>query len=285
MEPFQYHRPGTLSEALRLLQNHGGEVRPLAGGQSLMPLLAEGILAPQVLVNLVDIPEMRELSWSDSGGLSMGAVVTQRDLELSPLIRARLPSLADAVSKVASVPVRNLGTLGGNLCHAGPGADPPAILMALHSSLRISGPTGERVLPVEHLFVGPYENTLAEGEVLLAIQVPPMPAGAKAVYLKHSVRAIDPAIVGIGTMVQVQDGLVREARIGMVGAGPRPVRARGAEEALRGRPFDEDSIRSAAQAAAAEAEPLTDGYASAGYRRKMVAVFVRRALEKLRVTM
>ncbi|MDP2935096.1 MAG: xanthine dehydrogenase family protein subunit M [Dehalococcoidia bacterium] len=285
MEPFQYHRPGTLSEALRLLQNHGGEARPLAGGQSLMPLLAEGILAPQVLVNLVDIPEMRELSWSDSGGLSIGAVVTQRNLELSPLVQARLPSLADAVSKVASVPVRNLGTLGGNLCHAGPGADPPAILMALNSSLRISGPTGERVLPVEDLFVGPYENALAEGEVLLAIQVPPMPAGAKAVYLKHSVRAIDPAIVGIGAMVQVRNGLVREARIGMVGAGPRPVRARGAEEALRGRPFDEDSIRNAAQAAAAEAEPLTDGYASAGYRRKMVAVFVRRALEKLRVTM
>lgn len=285
MEPFQYHRPGTLAEALSLLQNHGGEARPLAGGQSLMPLLAEGILTPQVLVNLVDIPEMQELSWSDSVGLSIGAVVTQRNLELSPLVRARLPSLADAVSKVASVPVRNLGTLGGNLCHAGPGADPPAILMALNSSLRISGPTGERLPPVENLFVGPYENALAEGEVLLAIHVPPMPAGAKAVYLKHSVRAIDPAIVGIGAMVQVRNGLVREARIGMVGAGPRPVRARGAEEVLRGRPFDEDSIRKAAQAAAAEAEPLTDGYASAGYRRKMVAVFVRRALGKLRVTM
>lgn len=285
METFQYHRPGTLSEALSLLQNHGGEARPLAGGQSLMPLLAEGILTPQVLVNLVDISEMQELSWNDSVGLSIGAVVTQRNLELSPLVRARLPSLAYAVSKVASVPVRNLGTLGGNLCHAGPGADLPAILMVLNSSLRVAGPTREWILPVEDLFVGPYENALAEGEVLLAIHVPPMPAGAKAVYLKHSVRAIDPAIVGIGAMVQVQDGLVREVRIGMVGAGPRPVRARGAEEALRGRPFDEDSIRSAAQAAAAEAEPLTDGYASAGYRRKMVAVFVRRALEKLRVTM
>jgi len=282
MEPFEYYRPETLAEALGILQDYGGEARVLAGGQSMMPLLKEGLLAPQALVNLAGIPEMRGLAWDARAGLAIGAMVTQRELETSPLVRERCPALAAAVSRVASVPVRNRGTLGGNLCHAGPGADPPAILMALGAHLRIAGPAGDRTLPVEDLFVGPYESVLAEGEVLVSIRVPPMPGEARAVHLKHSVRAIDPAIVGIGAMVWLEDGLVRETRIGMVGAGPRPLRARAAEETLRGRPLDDGAIAEAARAAEGEADPLTDGYASAEYRRKMVRVFVRRALEQMR---
>ncbi|HLE82653.1 MAG TPA: FAD binding domain-containing protein, partial [Dehalococcoidia bacterium] len=196
MEPFEYYRPETLAEALGILQDYRGEARVLAGGQSMMPLLKEGLLAPQALVNLAGIPEMRGLAWDARDRLAIGAMVTQRELETSPLVRERCPALAAAVSRVASVPVRNRGTLGGNLCHAGPGADPPAILMALGAHLRIAGPAGDRTLPVEDLFVGPYESVLAEGEVLVSIRVPPMPGEARAVHLKHSVRAIDPAIVG-----------------------------------------------------------------------------------------
>ncbi|MDP2662831.1 MAG: xanthine dehydrogenase family protein subunit M [Dehalococcoidia bacterium] len=280
METFQYHCPGTLTEALSLLQQYGGEARPLAGGQSLMPLLRGGMLTPRALVDLAGIPELRSLRWDDREGLFIGATVTQRELEVSPLLREKCPALAEAISRVASVPVRNLGTLGGNLCHAGAGADPPAILIAMSASAQITGPSGTRTLPMEDLIAGPYETVLADGEVLTSIQVPPPSSGARAVYLKHSVRAIDPAIIGVGATVELQDGLVHEVRIGMVGAGPRPVRARDAEQALRGRPPENDAIRQAALAAAEESEPLSDGYASAEYRRKMVRVFVRRALEQ-----
>ncbi|MDO8689875.1 MAG: xanthine dehydrogenase family protein subunit M [Dehalococcoidia bacterium] len=280
METFQYHRPETLMEALRLLHQYGGDARPLAGGQSLMPLLRGGILTPRALVDLAGIPELRWLRWDDREGLFIGAMVTQRELEMSPLLQEKCPALAEAVSRVASVPVRNLGTLGGNLCHAGPGADPPAILIALNASAQIAGPSGLRTLPVEDLIAGPYETVLADGEVLTSIHVPPPCPGTRAVYLKHSVRAIDPAIIGVGAMVELQNGLVHEVRIGMVGAGPQPLRARAAEQALRGRPLEDDAIRQAALAAADESEPLSDGYASAEYRRKMVRVFVRRSLEQ-----
>lgn len=282
MEAFDYHQPTTIAEAVGLLTKYAGDARLLAGGQSLMPMLKEGILAPGALVSLAGIPELRELRWDEQEGLTIGAMVTQRELETSSLVRERHAALAAAISRVASVPVRNLGTLGGNLSHAGPGADPPAMLIALGATVRIAGPSGERTLAVELLFAGPYETVLAEGEVVTTIQVPPMAPGARAVYLKHSVRAIDPAIVGVAASATVQDGLVKEVRIGIVGGAPQPVPARGADGELQGRPFDDESIRRAAAAAAADTDPLSDGYASAGYRRKMVAVFVRRALEQLR---
>ena len=247
-----------------------------------MPLLQGGIVSPLALVNLAGIAELQQLHWDAQEGLIVGSMVTQRQLETSPILRERCPALAEAISHVASVPVRNLGTLGGNLCHAGPGADPPAILAALGASVRIAGVSGTRTLPVEELFAGPYETVLADGEVVIAIHVPPPPKEASAVYLKHSVRAIDPAIVGIAAMIRLQDSLVQDVRIGMVGTGPQPVRGRAAEEVLADRPLDDTSIRQAAEAAADESQPLSDGYASAGYRRKMVAVFVRRALERLR---
>ncbi len=245
-----------------------------------MPLLRGGILAPRALVDLAGIRELRSLRWDDREGLFIGAMVTQRDLEMSPLVREKCPALAEAISHVASVPVRNLGTLGGNLCHAGAGADPPAILIAMGASAQITGPSGARTLPVEGLIAGSYETVLQDGEILTSIQVPPLPSGARAVYLKHSVRAIDPAIIGVAAMVEMQGGLVHEVRIAMLGAGPRPIRARAAEQALRGRPPENDAIRQAAQAASDESDPVSDGYASAEYRRKMVKVFGRRALEQ-----
>lgn len=246
-----------------------------------MPLLRGGILGQQVLVDLAGVAELQDLQWDDREGLSIGAMVTQRHLETSALLREKCAALAEAISRVASVPVRNLGTMGGNLCHAGPGADPPAILIALGASLRIASLLGMRTLAVEDFFAGPYETRLTEAEVLVAVQVPPLPPGAKAVYLKHAVRAIDPAIVGIAAMVELRDGLVRQARLGMVGAAPQPSRARAAEDILVGRPLEDRAIRQAALSAAGESDPLSDGYASAGYRRKMVSVFVRRALERL----
>lgn len=281
MEEFDYLKPGSLQEAVGILARNPGEAKVLAGGQSLMPLLKEGLITPRLVVNLAGIEGLRLLLWHEDEGLTIGAMVTQRELETSSLVREKCPALSEAVSRVASVPVRNLGTLAGNLCHAAPGADPPAILIALGALVEIYGNTGDRTIPVEDLFAGPYETVLADGEVISQIRVPPLPAAGRAAYLKHSVRAIDPAIVGVGAMVAVQDGLVREARIGIVGAGPRPLRLRGAEEALTGQPLEDSVMRKAAQVAAGETEPLTDSHASAEYRQKMVPVFVRRALERI----
>lgn len=281
MNPFEYHRPDNLQQALDLLGQYGPGARPLAGGQSLMPLLSGGMLSPDAVVSLAGIPELRRLDWDGQTGLTMGAMVTQREIETSALVQEKCPALAMAVSRVASVPVRNLGTLCGNLCHAGPGADPPAILIALGALLQVASAKGLRTLPVEDLFAGPYETILSDGELLVSVRVPRAPAGTRAAYLKHSVRAIDPAIVGVAAAVELHDGLARDVRIGMVGGSPQPARARAAEDLLRGRRLEPGVIREAAQAAAAESDPVTDGYSSAEYRRKMVPVFIRRTLERI----
>lgn len=274
-----YEAPETLADALSALQRYGEDAKVVAGGQSLLVFLRQGLIAPEVLVSLKRIPELRSIS-SSSEGMRIGAMVTQAELERSEPVREQYTALAEAASVVASVQVRNQGTIGGNLCHADSTADPPAALIALGATLEIAGPDGSRPAPVEEFILDFWEVDLQQGEVLAQIVLPPPTPGAASAYLKHRLREVDTALVGAAAWVQLDDARsrVRDARVGLTGVGARPIRAVEAEQALREGSVSDELLARSADEAAAHCEPLDDTEASAWYRREMVRTMVRRAL-------
>jgi carbon-monoxide dehydrogenase medium subunit len=277
----EYLAPTSIEAALALLAAHGEDAKLVAGGQSLLVFLRQGLLAPRWLIGLKRIPELTVLERTDDGGLTIGAMVTQHRLETDPLVLDAFPALAEAAAAVASPLIRRQGTLGGNLCHADPTGDPPAALIALGAEVEIAGPTERRRIPVEDLFADYMETTLAPDEVLVAVHLSPPRPNAGAAYLKHRIRGVDTALVGAGVgLTLATDGKTcLDARIGVVGAGATPARARDAEAALRGRVLSPEALVDAGQIASEECEPLSDTEGSEWYRRAMIAVFVRRAGE------
>lgn len=272
------HEPRTLDEALALLGAYPEASKVLAGGQSLVLLLHHGLLQPHHLVSLRRVQDLQGIREED-GGLCIGAMTTQRDIETSPVVRAHCLVLQEAAAKIASVHIRHLGTLGGNLCHSLIGADFPPVLLALDARLDVAGPHGSRAIPAAELFRGFMETAVEEDEILTAVHVPDVAGIDHAVYLKHCVRAVDPAIVGVAAWVRrTADGVCQDVRVGVGGTSDLPQRAYAAETVLRGRVLDDAVCRQAGDAAQAEIDCIPDAHASADYRQKMVSVFVRRAL-------
>lgn len=280
-ETVQYAAPITIDDVVAMLAKAGDDAKVVGGGQSLLVFLRQGLIEPQLLIGLRQIPELARIGEREDGGLTIGAMVTQHALESSTVVWKRYPALHEAAAAVASPPVRRQGTLGGNLCHADPTSDPPAALIALGAELEIVGPDGRRRIPVEALFVDYMETQLTNSELLVAVHLPAPPPRGGSAYLKHRLRGVDTALVGAGVAIVLDaDGeTCREARIGLAGAGVTPIRAAAAEAELRGRPLSTQIIAAAAGAASAECEPLADTEGSEWYRREMVAVFVRRAAE------
>lgn len=276
-----YLAPTSVSEALALLAEYGDEAKIVAGGQSLLVFLRQGLLAPRWLIGLKQIPELARIDRTAEGGLIIGAMVTQHRLEHDPLVVAGYPALAEAAAAVSSPPIRRQGTIGGNLCHADPTGDPPAALIALGAEVEIASTQGRHRIPVEDLFADYMETVLAPDELLVAVHLPPLAPHSAAAYLKHRIRGVDTALVGAGVGLDLaEDGMTCiGARIGLVGAGVTPLRARAAEEALRGQVVTADTLAAAGKLASEESAPLSDTEGSEWYRREMVAVFVRRAGE------
>lgn len=279
MQPFEYFAPKTLPEACALLAAHDGDARAIAGGTDLLLKMKAGRLAPKVIVNIKRLSDLRGISNLQSL-VSIGALTTLEDLRLSPLIRERYPALSSAANTMASVQIRNLATVGGNLCNAAPSADLAPILIALSAVAVIAGVEGERRAPLDEFFSGPGRSVLQPGELLKAVELPP-PAGA-SVYLKHSPREhMDIAVVGVGAAVRMAEGHCEAAQIVLGAVAPIPLRARAAEESLMGQPLTPERIARAAQIAANEAKPIDDVRGSAWYRRRMVQVLVKRALTEI----
>ncbi|MBI2918979.1 MAG: xanthine dehydrogenase family protein subunit M [Chloroflexi bacterium] len=278
MEDFEYLKPTTTAEAVNMLAQHSGEARAIAGGQSLIPMLRARLVGPAYLIGLEAIPDLARIQAVD-GSLRIGAMATHLEVATSALVRQRASILAEAEGLVGSPAVRNLGTLGGNLCHNEVGADPPPPLLALGATAVIAGPGGDRKLPLEQFFTGFLETALAEDEILAYVDIPAQPPGLASAYVKYRLRAVDRSIVGVAVALAIEGGVCREAKVALGGVGPVPFRSRGAEAVLSGNHPDERTIEQAAGAAMAEARPMSDAHASADYRRKMVAVFTRRALK------
>jgi len=277
MKRFEYFEPLTLTEASALLARYAGRAQPLAGGTDLLVELKEQLRRADCVVNIKRIPGIDRLSFDPQAGLRIGALITAREIELSEVVQEKYPSLMQAVRELGSIQVRNRATIIGNVCRASPSADTLPPLIADGAMVSIHGPQGSRDVVLEDFFTGPGKTVLKADELVTQLVVPaPAPRSGK-VYIKHGRRkAMELATVGVAVTLTENS----EVRIVLGAVAPTPIRARKAEALLRGRRIDGALIERAAQAAADESRPIGNVRASAEYRREMVAVLTRRALQR-----
>jgi carbon-monoxide dehydrogenase medium subunit len=282
LRPFQYVETKTVDDAVAALRTGGEDAQVIAGGTALVPLMKHALLRPSLLVGITKVPGLAEIAQMESGGLRVGGVATHWAVSHSIPVRQRSPVLAYACGRVASPTIRSMGTLGGNLCYGESASDPSPALLALRATVRLHGPDGGRTVPITEFFTGFYETALREAEVLTGIDVPDMPAGARWRYLKWTPRAQeDKALVGLATVLVLDGRHCRVARLAVGGVSASPVVLAGAEHALEGQELDDTTIARAADAAAAEVDPMDDLQGSADYRRDMLRTWVRRVVTGL----
>lgn len=250
--PFAYLAPRTLDECVALLAEHGDAAKLLAGGQSLVPLMNLRLAAPEVVIDLNRIDELAYVREHD-GGVAIGAMTRHRDVATSALVRERCPLLADAVALVGYPAIRNRGTLGGTLAHADPVAEVPCVALTLDAELVAVGPGGRRTIAAGDFFAGFLTTALAADEVLVEVRFPPSATGA---FTEFTRKSGDFALSAAAVDLALDDGVVRRARIGLAGAGDRPLRAGAAEAALAGGPLDAERIEAAAAEVDGELAPV-----------------------------
>jgi CO/xanthine dehydrogenase FAD-binding subunit len=273
-----YHDPERLAEVLALLHEHGDDAKLVAGGQSLMVMLRQGLITPTALVDLARVPGLVGVE-RRNGALRIGAMTTIRTLESDPTVRRLLPTLAEAAAAVGPMQIRNMGTVGGNTAHNAVGADPPPALLALDATATVASADGERKVPLDEFFTGYFETCLAPTEVVTEFSIPVPGVGTAGAYLKFASRVVDMSIVGVAVVLRREEGRVRGAQIAIGGAGPVPFRARQAEASLQDASWSETALRDAGALAAEESTPLGDIHASVAYRRWLIRVLVPRALK------
>jgi aerobic carbon-monoxide dehydrogenase medium subunit len=276
----RYVQPDSVDGVLEALAEHGDEAKVIAGGQSLLVLMRERLVDPEVLVGLNGIPGLRSIE--TNGEAVIGAMARHGDVERHAGIAAGWPLVAAAEAAVSTLQIRNRGTLCGSVAHAFPTADVPGALVACDARVRLaSSARGEREVAAEDFFVGLLETAAEPDELVTAVVLPAQPEGARTAYLKFSIRPLDFAIVGVAVRVLLgADGTVADARIGLNGAANRTLRATAAEDVLRGQAPSDELLRAAADAAAAQSEPLADVDGDEAYKRTVIGVYTRRALEK-----
>jgi carbon-monoxide dehydrogenase medium subunit len=262
------------------MSKYGEDSRVIAGGQSLLPMIRTGLVRPSVLISLGSLKDLAAVKAISMGSFHLGALTTHRQILRSSLVKEQAGILLNAVSRIGSTPVRNFGTIGGNLCHNEMGSDPPSALLVLNAQVECLSLRGTRKMPVSDFLSDYFETRLEADEILTGIEVQAAPPDSTAVYLKHANRPGDLAIVGVAALLGPGNGVGREARIAVGGVGPVPFRVSQAEKLLSENKINDELIESAAAAAAAIADPLSDAHASADYRRKMVRVFVTRAIKQ-----
>jgi aerobic carbon-monoxide dehydrogenase medium subunit len=275
---FDYLEPSSVAEACALLKQHGGEAKIFAGGAHVTILLKQGLYQPKTLVNIKNIPDLKGINFKDGEGLIIGALVTHRELEISSLVKEKLPVLCEAEKEVANIRVRNMGTVGGNLASAEPLTDLSQIFIALDGKLKIAGPGGERSLAVEELFLDFYTTSLAEDEIITQVVLPPLPANSAIEYIRFSSSSVvDKPSAGVAVRLTLDGEVVRIARIVLGCVGPTPVRARKAEAVLTGNKLTPELIAEAAKSASQECSPTSDLRGSERYKRAIIGTLVKRA--------
>jgi aerobic carbon-monoxide dehydrogenase medium subunit len=278
--PFDYACPASLAEAVALLAAYDGEAKAVAGGQSLMPLLAFRLATPKLLVDLRKLPGLDHIAVGDDG-VKLGARVRWRDIEDDRRLAEAHPLLTAAVPHIAHYQIRNRGTVGGSIAHADPAAEMPGLAVACDAVITIVGVAGERVIEAADFFLGPLTTALAPDEIITEIRLPRWPVPRRWGFEEFARRRGDFALAGIAAYYdEADDRRVLDAHIGVIGACVRPHRLATAEATLNGRVIDASAIGEAARAAAAEVDPPDDLHASARYRRALVATLVERVLQR-----
>jgi CO/xanthine dehydrogenase FAD-binding subunit len=279
---FDYLEPNTIDEALSMLSQYKGRAKVIAGGTDILPKLKRReIKAPEYIINLKGIPNLDYIKYDEVGGLSLGALVTIHAVETSPIVQERFGLLFQAAESMASTQVRNRGTIAGNLCNAVPSADTAPALLTLEASLKLASQKGERIVNIEDFFTGPNETVLTNEEILQEIHVPNLPPHSRGRYLKLTPRrSMDLAIVGVAVVVTAEDGICNDIRIALGAVAPTPIRARRAEDIVRGQKLSDEVIERTARIAAEECRPISDHRASAEYRCDMVEVLTKQAIKQ-----
>lgn len=263
-----------------MLADSGEEARLLAGGTALLLAMRQRLVTPSHLVHLGGLHDLKTIEYDENNGLCIGALVCHGELADAAAIKKHYPMLASMAMHVANPQIRNMGTLGGNLCYADPATDPPVCLMALGARVLAVSAHGERVIALDEFYSGYYETTLANDEVLTRIEVPPPPAGTNGVYTRFlRTPAEHRPLVGLGIVVRRDADAIAEISIAIGASTTIPVRARQAEAFLREKGVGSDILDEAARIAAAEISPISDFRGAAEYRREMVRVVARRTLD------
>ncbi len=277
---FDYHRPGTLDEAVKLLSSHGDQAKVLSGGMSLLPMLKLRLASFAHLVDIGRIPGLDYIK-QEGGFLKIGAMTRQAALERSDLIRTQYPILADAVPLIADPLVRNRGTVGGNVANGDPGNDQPAIMLALGATFVARGPKGERSIPANQFYKGLYSTALAPNEILTEIRIPAPPPKSGGAYAKLKRKTGDFAVAAAAVQLTLNaKGAIERAAIGLTNAALTPVEAGDAAKFLTGKMPEEKTIAEAAKMAAAKSSPSADRRGSVEYKKEMARVLTARALRK-----
>jgi aerobic carbon-monoxide dehydrogenase medium subunit len=277
---FEYLRPKTLPEAIGLLQQYGDDAKILSGGQSLIPMMKLRLARPGYLVDINRITGLSHIK-EEGGYLRIGGLTREAELEASPLVRAKYPIIIDTAHVIADPQVRNLATVGGNLAHGDPANDHPATMVALGAQVVATGAKGERVIPIEDFFLTLFSTALQHDEILTEIRIPIPPPRSGGAYLKLERKVGDFATAAVAVQLTLDDkGACQNVGIGLTNVGPTPVKARKAEDFLRGKKLDEANIAQAAQLAADEADPSADLRGPVEYKKGLVKELAKRALTR-----
>ena len=277
LPPFDYACPTSIGEAVALLASHDGEAKPLAGGQSLVPMLAFRVASPTLLVDLRKVAELRQIKITNQG-VALGAMVRWREILDDARLRTAHPLLRAAVAHVAHYQIRNRGTVGGSMAHADPAAEMPGIAVACEAKITAVGKSGARVIDAADFFQGPLMTALQADEIITEIVLPLWPAKRRFGFQEFARRRGDFAMAAAAVFYDDDSGKACNAHVGAIGVADRPLRLKAAEDAINGNAIDEGVIAKAEAAASASVDPADDIHASGAYRKALIGVMVERAL-------
>jgi carbon-monoxide dehydrogenase medium subunit len=278
---FEYIEAKDIGEALSALFQYREKVKVIAGGTDLLLQMKGNLKKADYLVDIGGIAELRHIDFNDTLGLRVGAATTIRELETSALLKEKYPVICESARQLGSVAIRNVATLGGNLCNASPSAEMAPALLGLSARVKIAKRDGEKVIPLDKFFVGPGETVLEDGEILTEIHVPPPLNNSVGVYLSHTTRgSIDLSVASVSAIISFSGNSCNDIKLTLGAVAPTPMRAKMAEEVIRGHNFSKNLIQTAAKVAADESLPISDVRASSDYRKQLIRVLVFRAMEQ-----
>ncbi|MCE2400003.1 xanthine dehydrogenase family protein subunit M [Candidatus Poribacteria bacterium] len=276
MKNFEYFEPTTLAEASRLFAQEHAQL--LAGGTDLVIGMKAYTETPQSVISLQNIPGLDDVTTYSDGSITIGAMTKVREVELSEDIQEHHTALAEGASEIGSIQIRNLATIGGNIAHASPAADTVAGLLVADAQVGIASAEGERTVPIDELFTGPGQTVLKAGEIITQFRLPNPASGSH--YIKHKIREVmDLAFIGVASAINLDNGTITDAKIGLAAVAPTPIRATEAENLLKGKEPTDELLQQAGEAAAAATSPISDLRCSAEHRKEMVDVLTRRTLQ------
>jgi len=278
---FTYLKPGSLQEALSMLAHHQDDCKIICGGQSLLIVMRQGLVVTDYLIDIKGLNQLSYITYDEREGLRIGATTTHRTVEKSELIKQKYPVLVAVEKRLASIQVRNWGTIAGNLAHGDSSGDLAPALIALDARIKLSSSKGSRTIPLEAFYTGLFETALNKDELVVEVQVPPARLLTATAYKKFNLIENDQAVIGVAATVAAdRNSTCRDARIVLSNAGVTPIRVKSGEKVLIGKKLSDELLTEAAEAAANEADPVSDIHASEEYRRHLIRVMMKRMVRQ-----